>query len=175
MKTIHDEDGEVEYYSLRLSEDDPLADETRQNAFSTSHSARRRLTQPRDFKIPFIISSITASALAIICILQWRHTTTSGASFVATDFPDARRSIEYEQRVFTGDIKLDRSTRQVYHDVPKGEKRWFGDPEAYPEIDRNWKDLLGCEFGCLVEVRCTDKHIRRVYQSDRVGSHSILQ
>jgi hypothetical protein len=59
-----------------------------------------------------------------------------------TDFKDAIGAIEYEEKVFTGDIILNRTSREVYHEIPEGEFRYFGDPAVYPEIDTNWKNLL---------------------------------
>jgi hypothetical protein len=59
-----------------------------------------------------------------------------------TDLADAKPYIDYEERVFTGLIKMNETSGSLYHHVPLGKPRYFGDPEIYPEIDENWKDLL---------------------------------
>jgi hypothetical protein len=65
-----------------------------------------------------------------------------------TDVQDAVRYIGYEERVFTGAIKFNQTRGGIgaYQDIPKGEPRYFGDPEVHPEIDENWKGLLSSEF-----------------------------
>jgi hypothetical protein len=59
-----------------------------------------------------------------------------------TEFKDALGAIEYEDKVFTGDIMLNHTSREVYHDIPEGESRYFGDPAVHPEIDTNWSNML---------------------------------
>jgi len=65
-----------------------------------------------------------------------------------TDFKDAVRYLEYEDKVFTGLIASNVTSNgtEVYLDVPAGQPRYFGDPAIYPEIDTNWKDLLGSKL-----------------------------
>jgi hypothetical protein len=147
MNPTKEDDG-VEYLPLRLSTEDPLSTILDSKA-SHQHAARlRSLTGTRTYKLHFIITSVVSIAvsgfLTLVCLAQWRELSLRSNCVATTDFEQARGAVEYEQRVFTGDIKLDRDTREVYHDVPKGEKRWFGDPAVYPEVDENWRDLLGC-------------------------------
>jgi hypothetical protein len=64
-----------------------------------------------------------------------------------TDVEDATRYIQYEQRVFTGAIAMNKTSNGIefYQQLPEGEPRFFGDPAVHSEIDANWQNLLSSE------------------------------
>jgi hypothetical protein len=108
------------------------------------------LSRNRKYKVLFYIAAVVViffailSAFLIFRLLVLQAVIKEADRGFPTDFKDAQRSIAYEQVVFTGDFKLNKSSREVYHHVPEGQLRYFGDPEKYQEIDKNWQTLLQC-------------------------------
>lgn len=56
-----------------------------------------------------------------------------------TDFPDARKAIQYEERVFTGALTYDQDQHRIVR-LQDAEIEYFGRPS--PEIDQAWEELL---------------------------------
>jgi hypothetical protein len=102
----------------------------------------------RKYRALFIVSTVLAIFFAslagalIVRLLQLHAAIRQYRIGFPTEFKDALSSIAYEEKVFTGNFALNRTSREVYHDVPEGQPRYFGDPAKYPEIDQNWKELL---------------------------------
>jgi hypothetical protein len=133
----------AEYEPLTLAVEE-IEDEKDELEFSyppTYYGARR-------FRTLFFVTSGLATFFGCLSLFLILRLLTLQAAIgqisrgFPTEFKDAVRTIEYERRVFTGDVALDRDSRKVYHDVPEGQPRLFGDPRKYPEIDTNWKELL---------------------------------
>jgi hypothetical protein len=140
---------EAEYEPLRLTVEE--IDDGEKEELEFAHPPNNY--ESRRFRILFYVATGLAtffgclSALLILRLLTLQAAIGLIGKGFPTEFKDALRTIEYEQKVFTGDIALDRQTREVYHAVPEGEPRYFGDPEKYPGIDKNWKELL--KSACL--------------------------
>jgi hypothetical protein len=68
----------------------------------------------------------------------------------STDFPDARKAIEYEERMYTGALTYDPTQHQVLrlHDA---KVEYVGPPS--PEIDRAWDELLHGTYKFLSRVQ----------------------
>lgn len=62
-----------------------------------------------------------------------------GPSSWQTDFPDARKAVQYEEQTYTGALTYDATQRRVIrlHDA---KVEYFGPPS--PEIEQAWEDLL---------------------------------
>lgn len=56
-----------------------------------------------------------------------------------TDFPDARKAIQYEERVFTGALTYDQGQGRILR-LQDAETEYFGRPSL--EIDQAWEELL---------------------------------
>jgi hypothetical protein len=63
-----------------------------------------------------------------------------------TDLADARKAIQYEQRVFTGALTYDETQHRVVR-LRDSDTEYFG-PE--PEVDEAWEDLLQSTYRILV-------------------------
>ena len=94
-------------------------------------------------KLPWLITGVSigvAVASLILNLLQWTHTS---SCVHPTDFLDARKAIQYEQRMFTGALTYDAETKHAIrlHDAPV---EYFGAPSD--EIDDAWATLLKSEY-----------------------------
>jgi len=66
-----------------------------------------------------------------------------------TDFNDARASVQYEERVFTGALKYDPAVGHAYREIDPQQPQYFG--ESSPEIKAAWDDLIHDEFPTMSE------------------------
>jgi hypothetical protein len=138
-----------EYEPLRQPPESFDEEEEKRNFTSRKSSARyldESLTS-RNYRLLFLISIISTLLLSVLSItllfrLLYLERSLRGLKGFPTDVEDARRFITYEERVFTGALRHNESSRDFYHDVPPTEKRWFGDPVLYPDIDKLWEDLF---------------------------------
>ncbi|KAF2668379.1 hypothetical protein BT63DRAFT_479784 [Microthyrium microscopicum] len=69
----------------------------------------------------------------------------------ATDFEQARQYIDFEQKVFSGGIVWNNTAKDFWYERPANEPRYFGNPAVYPEIDKNWANILKDEFFSLTD------------------------
>ena len=92
----------------------------------------------RPSKTPWI-AILLISALALVSIAtnvwQWLHR----QDVFKTDFPDARRAVQYEQRTYTGALVYDSETKRAVR-VQDAPVEYFGPPGD--EIDAAWDELL---------------------------------
>jgi hypothetical protein len=81
--------------------------------------------------------SSTAIALTSIGlnIWQWSHPQTISK----TDLPDAKSSIQYEQRRYTGSLVYDAATKRAIR-IKDAPVEYFGPPGD--EVDAAWDELL---------------------------------
>ena len=93
-----------------------------------------------------------------ICLLTTIATTSIVSNIVqfasigavySTDLPDARGSVEYERRVFTGGLVYRREEHRVVR-LSDGEKEFFG-PEK--EVDTAWDELLHGQYRGSEELK----------------------
>ena len=139
------------YAPLRDSSNENHEDEEIDITELKSEASRYTYAHPTS-RTPFLAAVVSTILLAILAVVlavrlihleRTLHNLPEDQCGFSTDLKDAVPYINYEERVFTGLIRMNKSSGSVYHYVPDGEPRYFGDPAIYPEIDNNWKDLLG--------------------------------
>jgi len=143
---------EAEYAPIRESADGNEDDTTSTPGLRHEQATFNYLASSRRSRTALVASALASVLFAILSIVLFLRIQRLQAAISdlqklpaapETDLKDARRYIEYEERVFSGLITLNKTSGTVYHHVPDGEPRFFGDPAVYPEIDQNWKHLLG--------------------------------
>ncbi|USP81353.1 uncharacterized protein yc1106_08627 [Curvularia clavata] len=105
------------------------------------------------------LNTVLLVAFSIANLTIW-----SGRRLVVwrTDFPDARKAIQYEERVFTGALTYDQSQRRILR-IQDAEIEYFGRPSF--EIDQAWEELL--HAGEVDSIEDFKKACKEMNETDR--------
>lgn len=59
-----------------------------------------------------------------------------------TDLDSARPSLTLQEKTFTGALRYNATSHEVYREIGSDEPNYFGDPKTTPDIDAAWAHLL---------------------------------
>jgi hypothetical protein len=102
-----------------------------------SPSYRQNVRVNRLMLISLVLSNLI---LAGISAALWVRLNSMNDGVYRTDFADARKAITYEERVFSGALKYNTETKDVFRDIDPSEPQYFGPPS--PDVDAAWDKLL---------------------------------
>ena len=102
--------------------------------------ARTEPLRPKKSLSPWVIvSGIQGFVIVLLFLHIVLQSRINNGSAFPTDFEDAKKAVEYEQRKYTGALVYDSDTKQAIrlHDA---EMEYFGEPSQ--ELDEAWYSLL---------------------------------
>lgn len=148
--------------SVSVSEADDLSETKPTWASETSTHAcnynNRRRSYLRNI-VPWIISNVFFAIIAIYFTVQNYAQPEPEALRLGpfkTDFHDAKSWVNYEERVFTGMLRYNTTTRKPYLGIDPSEPQYVGEPG--PELDATWNDLLR-GMGCFQMSLCKSSSV----------------
>lgn len=111
------------------------------------HIAEPRPMVPAVILLCLAISNALFMVLAGIFFVQMRALSSQldnaqRLAFPPTDLESAKSSVVFQETTFSGALKYNESTHEVYRELDAGEPNYFGDPRTTPGIEEAWSDLL---------------------------------
>jgi hypothetical protein len=133
------------YHSVRSSISEDADSELTQNWTQQLESEKCRHNSHKSNYIrliaPWLASSVFFALLAAYFGFQSvNHSIGPLPGTFRTDFNDARASVKYEERVFTGALNYDPVVGQAYREIDPLQPQYFG--ESSPEIEAAWDNLI---------------------------------